>query len=223
MARWLEASTFWSGCTTTGRALSSPMVFSFFLAAAAASNATACAQRGHDEQASSLAGAARWFIAAPRAARRRRGFRIGGARRWRAIQRRGCRLRALAGHGFELALRFLRRAGGCSRRRCGGAVVDGRQRESRLDLVRADALLLLHQFVARQAFEQAVLLLRDVGEARLRGVEPRTQRGDARRRSRRCCWAWSCAPSARGPSGSALRARPGPGPSRCGARSTRAP
>ena len=67
------------------------------------------------------------------------------------------------------------------------AIVDGRKREARLDLVRADAFLLLLELVARQRFEQAVLLFRDAGEPHLRGLEPLAQALRRARRTRRCC------------------------------------
>jgi hypothetical protein len=78
------------------------------------------------------------------------------------------RLIAAAIRHFEFALRFGRRPlSACSprRRRWRGAVVDGRQREPRLDLVRADAFFLLFELVRARDLEQAVLLLRDAGEA----------------------------------------------------------
>src|ERR1043165_8304984 len=86
-------------------------------------------------------------------------------------------------HVLELTLRF---GGGAARRLLhraateGGAVVDGREREARLDLVSADAFFLLFELVARQRSEQAVLLLRDARETNLRGLEPLAQRVDAR-------------------------------------------
>ena len=68
-----------------------------------------------------------------------------------------------------------------------GAVVDRGQREARLDLVGADALLLLFELVARQHFEQRILLLRHAGQtlsARRRGARAARRRA---RRIRRCC------------------------------------
>src|SRR6185295_20398323 len=99
----------------------------------------------------------------------------------------GCRLiarRLIRLHVLELALRFGGGAVGWRLDRAAaerGAVVDGRQREARLDLVRTDTFFLLLELVAGQRLEQAVLLLRDVREAQLRRFQTLAQRVDARR------------------------------------------
>ena len=104
--------------------------------------------------------------------RRRQLFGFGRGRRRRAIGVgvAWSRLPRIRHDFLELALRFagafLGRGDIAAAER--GAVVDGREREARLDLVGADAFLLLLELVARQRFEQAVLLLRDAREPLLR-------------------------------------------------------